>query len=348
MRFERVVQTVDAHCEGEASRVVVGGVVDVPGETMFDKKRWFETEGDELRQMLLFEPRGQSCLSADIVLPSSNPAAAMGYVIMEGTDYPPMSGTNTINTVTVLLETGILPMVEPETSLVLETPAGLVAVRATCKDGKCVSVAFRNVPCFATHLDVPVEVEGLGTVAVDIAYGGHFFAVVDAESQGFAIVPDEARELAERGERIKTACGEQITTSHPDNPSIHAIGLFTWTGPPRAGGSSRNTTVVSPGRLDRSPCGTATCARLAIMRRRGQLKVGEPFIHESILSTTFQSHIVSETMVGEYTAVVPEIEGRSWIYASSQIGYDPADPLPYGYTLGDTWGKAQPRPFDGG
>lgn len=346
MRLERVLHTVDAHCEGEATRVVVGGLVDVPGDTMFDKKRHLETERDDLRQTLLFEPRGHSALSAVLVLPSNHPEAVMGYVIMEGTDYPPMSGTNTINTVTVLLETGILPMVEPETHLRLETPAGLVDVTASCEDGKCAAVRFRNVPSFATHLDAPVEVEGVGTVLVDIAYGGHFFALVDAPGLGFEIVAEEAADLAALGERIKTAVGEQITVVHPENPSIHDIGLLTWTGPPLAGGSARNATVVSPGRIDRSPCGTATCARMATLAARGELLAGREFVHESILSTTFLGRVVAETGVGGHAAVATEVTGRAWIYTIQALGVDPSDPLPTGYTLSDTWGTAAPRPFD--
>jgi proline racemase len=346
VRLSRVVQTVDAHCEGEASRVVVGGVVDVPGETMFECKRHLETHRDDLRQMLLFEPRGHSCLSAVLVLPSRHPEAAMGYIIMEGTDYPPMSGTNTINTVTVLLETGVLEMVEPVTQLTLETPAGHVGIRACCAGGKCESVTFRNVPSFATHVDAAVEVDGLGTVLVDVAYGGHFFVLTDAQRLGFDIVPDEAADLAAVGERIKTATGEQISVSHPDNSGIHAIGLMTWTGPPRAGGTSRNATVVSPGRIDRSPCGTGTSARMAALVRRGELQPGDDFLHESILSTTFAARVVAEGKVGDHDGVTTEVTGRSWIYSTQQLGIDPSDPLPTGYTLSDTWGSATPRSFD--
>jgi proline racemase len=344
--MSRMVQTVDAHCEGESTRVVVGGVAEIPGATMFDKKRYLETERDDLRRMLLFEPRGHSCLCAVLVQPSHCPDAALGYIIMEGTDYPPMSGTNTINTVTVVLETGMLPMVEPETRLTLETPAGLVEIRARCAAGKCEAVTFRNVPSFATHIDHPVEVDGLGTVRVDIAYGGHFFVLTDAERHGFSIVPDEAADLAALGERVKTATGEQVSVSHPENPGIHDIGLMTWTAPPLVGGTARNATVVSPGRIDRSPCGTATSARMAALVRRGELAGSDRFLHESILSTKFEGRVVAESTVGRYQAVSTEITGRAWVYAIGQLGVDPTDPLPTGYTLADTWGSAVPRPFD--
>lgn len=346
MRTTRVIQTVDAHCEGEASRIVVGGVIDVPGRTAWEKKRYFESRGDGLRKLLLFEPRGQSCLSAVVVLPSANPRAAFGYVIMEGTDYPPMSGTNTINTVTVLLETGVVPMQEPETVLTLEAPAGLVEVHAKCAGGKCECVTFRNVPCFASHLDTPVEVAGLGTVSVDVAYGGHFFAITDAARHGFEIVSDEAGDLAALGERIKSAVGEQVSVAHPENPGIHDIGLFVWTAPPRVGGDGRNATVVSPGRIDRSPCGTGTAARIAVLAAQGQLARGQQYVHEGILDTRFVARYVAEQQIGEYSAVVPEITGRSWIYATSSIVADQTDPLADGYTAADTWGRGSPRPFD--
>ncbi|MBS1887453.1 MAG: proline racemase family protein [Actinobacteria bacterium] len=346
MSAARVFRTVDAHCEGEATRVVVGGLVEVPGETMFAKRRYLETERDDLRRTLLFEPRGQSCLSAVFVFPTRNPEADAGFVIMEGTDYPPMSGTNTINTTTVLLETGRLPMSEPVTELTLEAPAGLVAVRARCEDGKCVEVTFRNVPSFATHLDAPVEVEGHGTVAVDIAYGGHFFGLVDANKLGFEIVAEEAADLAALGERIKTAIGEQVEVSHPDNPGIHDIGLFVWTGRPLVGGDARNATVVSPGRIDRSPCGTATTARMTVLAARGELAPGQEFVHESILSTTFRGQVVEEVAVGDLRGVTTEVTGSAWIYSIQSVIVEPSDPLPTGYTLSDTWGTATPRPFD--
>jgi proline racemase len=345
MRLERILHTVDAHCLGEASRVVVGGVLDVPGATMYERKLYLQRHRDDLRQQLLFEPRGQSALSAVLILPPADPEADLGYIIMEGADYPPMSGTNTINVVTVALETGILPMREPITELVLDTPAGRVRATAQCRDGKCESVSFDNVPCFATHLDVAVEVPEFGTVTMDVAYGGHFFGLVSAPALGLEIVPEQAYRLAAVGERIKTAAAEQLELVHPELPEAGELGFVTWTEPPRAGGDGRNTTVVSPGRLDRSPCGTATSARLAILAARGELRAGDTYVHEGILSTTFHSQIVALTTVGEYDAIIPRITGRSWIYATSQIGVDPSDPLPTGYTLSDSWGRGPTHRF---
>jgi proline racemase len=345
MRLENLLHTVDAHCQGEASRVVVGGVLDVPGATMYERKIYLERNRDELRQQLLFEPRGQPSLSAVLVMPPCDPEADLGFIIMEGTDYPPMSGTNTINTVTVALETGLVPMREPVTELVLDTPAGRVLASAECRDGKCVSVAFDNVPCFTTQLDAVVEVPGLGAVTMDLAYGGHFFAIVPAAAHGLKLVPEQADRLAQLGERIKSAASEQLELTHPVLPEAGELGFVVWTGPPQVGGDGRNATIVSPGRLDRSPCGTATSARLAVLHSRGELGIGEPYVHEGILSTTFRAEIIGTTRVGDYDAIVPRITGQSWIYATSQIGVDPSDPFPRGYTLTDTWGAGPTRRF---
>jgi proline racemase len=338
MRLTNVIQTVDAHAEGEPSRVVVGGVLDIPGRTMFEKKQYLEQEYDWLRRLLLFEPRGHAVLCADLVLPPTHPDADAGFIIMESTDYPPMSGTNTICTVTVLLETGMLPMVEPVTTLTLDTPAGLVRVEAQCRDGKCERVTFTNAPAFVTHLDAVVDVPEIGPVVVDVAYGGAFFAITDATALGFKVVPAEAAELARVGQLIKRAAAEQLPVAHPENAAINTITFTTFVAPPRAGGDGRNTTVVSPGRLDRSACGTATCARLAVLARRGQLKVGADYVHESILSTHFIGRIVDTTTVGPYAAVVPSIAGRAWITGVHHIGRDPSDPFRDGFTVPDTWG----------
>jgi proline racemase len=346
MRSARLLHCVDAHCEGEATRVLVGGAPPVPGATMAAKRAWLQTEGDALRRTLLFEPRGHSTLSAVLLALAPASGADLGIVIMEGADYPPMSGTNTINTVTVALETGMLAMTEPETRLVVETPAGPVRVRAACRDGAVESVSFDNVPCFAVALGRPVEVEGVGTVTVDLAWGGHFFALVDAPSFGFSLVGEEAQELARLGERIKSAVAAHVQLAHPEQPGLLGeLGFVTWTGPARAGGDGRNATIVSPGRLDRSPCGTATSARLAVLAARGELGPGRTWREESALSTTFTAEIVQETTVAGRPAIVPRITGRSWIHATTQITVDPDDPLPEGYTLSDVWGAGPTARF---
>ena len=275
MRLDKVIHCVDAHAEGEPSRIVVGGVLDVPGETMLDKLRHLEREGDALRRLLLFEPRGSAPLSADLVLPSRHPEADAGFVIMESCSYEGMSGTNTINTATVLLETGMVPMTEPRTELVLEAPAGLVRVRPTAPTAAASgsrSRTCRRSPRTSTRAST---VPGLGELRVDVAYGGAFCAFVDAGALGYAIVPDEARELAELGERIRPR-GRSSSSRSPTPPSRRSsvLSFVVLTAPPRAGGHARNATVVAPGRLDRSPTGTATSARLAVLAARGELPRG--------------------------------------------------------------------------
>jgi proline racemase len=345
MRLGRVLHCVDAHAEGEPSRIVVGGVLDVPGGTMLEKLRHLEREGDALRRLLLFEPRGSAPLSADLVLPPTVPEADAGFIIMESCTYEGMSGTNTINTATVLLETGMLPMVEPVTTITLEAPAGLVRVSADCADGACERVTFENVPSFATHLDARVDVDGIGELRVDVAYGGAFCAFVDARQLGYAIVPDEARALAELGERIRPAVVDQLEISHPVEPALGVLSFIVLTAPPRAGGHARNATVVAPGRLDRSATGTATSARLAVLAARREIEDGAEFVNESVISTRFVGRIVRRTRVGDRDAIVPAITGRAWVIGFHQLVLDPADPFPEGFQLPDTWGAgARERP----
>jgi proline racemase len=340
MRWSRSFTVVGAHAEGEVGKVVTGGVIDVPGQTMFDKKCWLEENADDLRRLLLFEPRGAAANNANIVLPSNHPEADMGFVILESTEYPPMSGSNTICVATVLLETGILPMREPETSFRLETPGGLVEVHCTCRDGKVTRVRFTNVPAFVMHLGQDVEVDGVGTVRVDVAYGGMIYVLVDAADLGFALTPDEARDICVMGERLKDAVNERLESVHPANPRIRGVSIAEFRGPLRRRGkrlSARNTVVVSPGRLDRSPCGTGTSARLAVMHARRQIRVGEWFDHESIIGTRFEARVIGTTRVGDRRAVVSTVAGQAWITSVGQYGLDPTDPFPAGHALSDTW-----------
>src|SRR3954470_6800279 len=235
MRLGKVIHCVDAHAEGEPSRIVVGGVLDVPGETMLDKMRHLEREDDSLRRLILHEPRGMAPLSGDLVFPSSHPEADAGFIIMESSSYEGMSGTNALNTAAVLLETGLVEITEPVTRMVLEAPAGLVRVSADCAGGRVERITFENVPSFCTALDAPVEVPGLGSVPVDVAYGGAFCAFVDAAALGFSIVPSEARELAELGERIRPCVNEQVAIAHPESPQLSHLSFVVFVAPPRAG-----------------------------------------------------------------------------------------------------------------
>ncbi|MEK6346918.1 MAG: proline racemase family protein [Burkholderia sp.] len=343
MRWNRTFTVVNCHAEGEVGNVVTGGVFDVPGATMFEKMMYLEEHRDEIRRIALFEPRGSANQSVNIILPATDPRAQMGYVIAESTEYPAMSGSNTMCVVTVLLETGILPMVEPVTELVLEAPAGLIAVRCECAGGKVTRVEFTNQPAFANHLDAMIEVPGVGTLKVDVGYGGMTYVIVDAQALGFGVTPDEARELCELGQIIKASAAEQLPSPHPLNPLIKGITQTEFVMPLRRENgvlTSRNTVIVSPGRCDRSPCGTGTSARLAVMHAKGQIAVGETFVHESIIGSRFESRVASTTVLGDVPAVVPVVSGQAWISAISQVGVDPTDRFQTGFTLSDTWLEA--------
>jgi proline racemase len=351
MRFSSMITAVDAHACGEHGRVITGGVLDVPGKTMFEKKQYFEQHADWLRLRMLREPRGYPAANCNLVLPPTHPEAAAGFIIMEQVEYPAMSGTNTICVVTVLIETGMVPVTEPVTRLKLEAPAGLIGVEAEVRNGKVKKVTFRNVPAFATHLDAPVEVRGLGTVKVDVAYGGMFYVIAEAEPLGFRLAPDEARDIVRVAEMIKAATREQLPVVHPENPGISGVTIAQLSGPPSTAGAHRkNTVVVSTGTLDwdrpaswtgaldRSPCGTGTCAKMAALHAKGQLPLDQDFVHEGILGTTFTGRLVEETRVGPYAAVTPLLSGQAWITGFAQYVLDPEDPFPQGFTVGDIWG----------
>jgi proline racemase len=350
MRLARVIQAVDAHACGEPGRVIVGGVLDVPGATMFDKMQHLRNEADGLRRVMLQEPRGYPALCCNLILPPTRPEADAGFVIMEQTEYPGMSGTNTICVVTVLLETGMLPMREPVTELTLEAPAGLIAVRADCAHGKVQQVTFRNVPAFATHLDAVIEVPHLGAVTVDVAWGGMFYVIAEAAQFGLRLTPDEGRDIVRISEMVKAAAQEQLPVVHPEQPGFAGITIAQLSGPPsRPGVHCRNVVTVSTGKLDwsrpatwtgvidRSPCGTGTCAKMATLHARGQLGLNQAFQHEGILGTVFTGHLLEETRVGPYQAVVPTISGQAWITGLASYVVDPSDPLGEGFTVGDLW-----------
>jgi proline racemase len=350
LRIGPVIEAVDAHAAGEPGRVIVGGVAGVPGRSMFDKMQWLQANRDDLRLRMLREPRGYPAANCNLILPSSDPSAAAGYVIMEQVEYPGMSGTNTMCVVTVLLETGMLTMSEPVTELTLEAPAGLIRVRAECRDGKVTAVTFQNVPAFATHLDAPVEVPHLGTVAVDVAYGGMFYVIADAGRFGLSLTPDEGADIVRISEMIKAAANEQLPVVHPEQPGFAGITIAQLSGPPHdPANSRRNVVTVSTGTLDwerpatwtgaidRSPCGTGTSAKMAALHAKGELGVGDAFRHEGILGTVFTGHVVEVAGVGEYRAIVPTITGEAWITGFASYVVDPTDPFPDGFTVGDIW-----------
>jgi len=352
MRVSKMIQAVDTHVCGEPGRVIVGGVLDVPGSTMFEKMRFLEAEADDLRLRMLREPRGYPAACCNLVLPPTHPDADAGYVIMEQVEYPGMSGTNTIAVATVLIETGMVPSQEPVTELLLESPAGLIAIRADVSGSKVERVTFENVPAFPVHLDAEVDVPHIGKVNVDVAYGGMFYVIADADQVGLTLVPDEGKEITRIGEMIKAATIEQLETPvHPENSGIRGVTISQLSAlPTNPIADRKNAVVVSSGRLDwdrpstwtgvldRSPCGTGTSAKMASLWAKGQLPLNQDFVHEGILGTTFTGRLVSETKVGSYDAVVPTISGTAWITGFAQYVVDPEDPFPNGFTVGDLWG----------
>ena len=339
MRSNRVIHVVSCHAEGEVGDVIVGGVAPPPGDTIWEQSRRIARD-QNLRNFLLNEPRGGLFRHVNLLVPPKNPKAQMGWIIMEPEHTPPMSGSNSICVATVLLETGIIPMKEPETRMTLEPPGGLIEVTASCKDGKVTKVSVRNVPSFVDKIDATLEVDGIGTLKVDTAYGGDSFAIVDAEQLDFRITPDEARDLVEIGLKITSAANEQLGFHHPEDPDWNHISFCQIAGPLKKEGNAligRNTVVIQPGKLDRCPTGTGCSARMAMLHRKGVLAVGEEYIAESVIGSRFHCCIDSTTKVGDRDAVYPIISGQAWITGLHQHMLDPTDPWPEGYRVADTW-----------
>jgi proline racemase len=350
MRFEKLLTAVDVHAAGMPGRVITGGVLDVPGETMFEKARHLEEHRDDLRQLMLREPRGYPALCCNVILPPTRPEADAGYVIMEHVEYPAMSGSNTICVATVLIETGMVEVTEPITRFTLEAPLGLIEITARVEDGKATEVTFRNQPAYAAHLDVPLEVSSLGTVSVDIAWGGMFYVIAEAAQFGLRLTPDEARDIVRIGESLRVASSEQYPVVHPENPAIAGVTISQLSGPPHGPEADRRNAVTMStgqpswdrphsfiGSIDRSPCGTGTCAKMATLHARGELPLGEDFRHESVLGTRFVGRLIEETSIGDHAAVVPTLTGQAWITGFAQYVLDPTDPFPTGYTVPDIW-----------
>ena len=339
MRTGKIIHVVGCHAEGEVGDVIVGGVAAPPGETIWEQSRWIARD-QRLRNFLLNEPRGGVFRHYNLLVPPKHPRAQMGWIIMEPEDTPPMSGSNSICVATVLLETGILPMTEPVTSIVLEPPGGLIEVTAQCRDSKVTRVSVKNVASFVDRQDQMLEVAGLGTLRVDTAYGGDSFVIVEAAQLGFDLNPDEAREIAETGIKITNAANQQLGFHHPENAEWNHLSFCQITAPLRKEGDAlvgRNTVIIQPGKLDRCPTGTGCSARMALLHQQGRLAVGQRYIGESIIGSRFECTIDSETEVGQSPAIHPRISGQAWITGTYQYFLEPTDPWPEGYRIADTW-----------
>ena len=340
MRSSKTIHVISAHAESEVGDVIVGGVLPPPGATLWEQSRWIAKD-QTLRNFVLNEPRGGVFRHVNLLVPPKDPAADAAFIIMEPEDTPPMSGSNSICVATVLLDAGIIPMQEPETRMVLEAPGGLVRVRAECRDGKAERIFVQNLPSFAADLGVTLQVEGLGTLTVDTAYGGDSFVIVDAAALGLKLVAEEAHFIATSGVKITDAANEQLRFHHPQNPDWTHFSFCLFAGPiTRDGHALRagSAVAVQPGKVDRSPTGTALSARMAVLHAKGEMGLDDRLTIISIIGSTFQGRIVGQTTVGNRPAVIPEISGRGWITGIHQHMLDPSDPWPEGYRLSDTWG----------
>ena len=349
MSYKRMIQTVETH-SGEPMRVITGGVGHIPGESVYEQMKWLEHNEDQLRMLMLREPRGYPPLCCNLIVPPKHPDADAGFIIMEQVEYPVMSGGNTIAVATVLLETGMIPMQEPVTEFTLEAPAGLIAIRADCRDGKVRQVTFENVPAFCVYRDAVIDVPELGTVTVDVAWGGMFYVIADVtQFELLDLHPDRGRDITRTAALILRAAQDQLPVEHPDYPGI-GITIAQLSGPtdnPKADRRNAVTVASGPisfddpatwtGGLDRCPCGTGTCAKMAALYEKGELGLKQPFRHEGVLGHVYTGELVREVQVGDRVAVVPTISGQAWITGFCTYVLDADDPYPNGFTVGDIW-----------
>ena len=343
MRSRKIVHVVSCHAEGEVGDVIVGGVAPPPGETLWEQRTWIAND-QILRNFMLNEPRGGVFRHVNLLVPPINPEAQMGWIIMEPEDTPPMSGSNSICVATVLLDSGIIPMTEPVTKMTLEAPGGLVRVVAECKNGKAERITVRNLPSFVSELGMQLKIPELGLISVDTAFGGDSFVVVDAATLGFELIASEAKKLADLGVAITNLANQQLSFRHPTNEDWKHFSFCLFAGPITREGSHITTShavAIQPGKIDRSPTGTAVSARMALLHARGEMQIGETFTARSIIDSEFHGRIAETMVLGDIPAIIPEITGSAWITGTHQYMLDPDDPWPEGYRLSDTWPKSK-------
>ncbi|HWK46678.1 MAG TPA: proline racemase family protein [Stellaceae bacterium] len=337
MHWKKSLHLIQVHCQGEIGKVIVDGAPEIPGETPLDKMNHINSVDDSLRRFVTFEPRAAAQLSVNLLLPPSRPDADAGFIVLQADRAHPMSGSNCICVVTALLETGRVAMVEPETIVRLDTPAGLITARSQCANGRCLSVSLDNVPCFVEALDRPIVTSEWGEIRADIAFGGVYYAIVDVEQVGLTIVPGQARQLVEAGMILKSLVNTQVPVCHPERPGIDEIAYVMFRGQD-PDGAVRTCTTLKPGRVDRSPCGTGSSAHLATLHARGLVTVGDVKRSRSIIGGEFLAEVLGETRVAGYRAILPRITGQGWVYGREELRVDAADPFLKGFALSDTWG----------
>ena len=336
----KTVHVVSAHAEGEVGDVIIDGVEPPPGKTLWEQSRWIAKD-QVLRNFVLNEPRGGVFRHVNLLVPPKNPKASAAFIIMEPEDTPPMSGSNSICVATVLLDHGLITMEEPVTNFFLEAPGGLVKVKALCKNGKAERIFVQNLPSFVYKLDTSLELEGYGSISADTAFGGDSFVIVDAKKLGFLIDPSEAAELARLGAKITDAATEQIGFRHP---TITEWAHYSFCQFSRKQDQSndcisfKSAVSVKPGKIDRSPTGTALSAKMAVLEARGEMMIGQKIKAISIIGSSFEGKIIEKCNLNGTSAIIPEISGRGWITGLHQHILEPTDPWPEGYKLSDTWG----------
>ncbi len=333
MRTTRVFHAVDSHTEGMPTRVITGGIGTLPGSTMFERRQWFIENSDGVRKLLMFEPRGHSAMSGAILQPPTRPDADVGVLFIEVSGCLPMCGHGTIGVATVLVETGIVAVTEPVTTIRLDTPAGLVVAEVAVQDGAATSVTLRNVPSFATELDASVHVDGFGEIKYDMAYGGNFYAICELDQFGIEFDRSNKQQILDAGLAVMDAINRGPRPVHPENPKINVCHHVQFLAPGSTARYSRHAMAIHPGWFDRSPCGTGTSARMAQLHARGELPLNTEFVNESFIGTRFVGTLVEETTVGGLPAVVPTITGRAWVTGTAQYMLDPTDPFPEGFEL---------------
>jgi len=319
---------------GEPTRVIIGGMRPIPGKTMAEKREYLKAHLDHIRTALMLEPRGHNDMFGSVLVEPTDPKADLGIVFMDGASYLSMCGHGTIGAVTVALEMGMLELKEPVTQVTLDTPAGLVLARAETKEGTVKGVRVENVPSFLNQTGIQIDVAGIGPISVDIAFGGNFFVLVDAADIGLKIAPENARKFSEAGMLILHQVNKEISVKHPTKNHLGSVELVEFhevvNGEKNHG---RNVVIFGKGQVDRSPCGTGTCAKMAALFAKDMLALEEEYVQESIIGTKFIGRIVGQTLAGNPPALIPEIRGQAFITGFQQFVIDPADPLKYGFRI---------------
>ena len=328
MNLSNLLTVVDLHTAGAPVRIVTSGFPTIHGNNMREKNAYVEKNLEDLRRMVLYEPRGRSTMCGAFLIEPTVPEADAGVIFMEPIGLVPMCGHGSIAVAKYLVETRQVKVTEPLTQVRLDTHAGLVSLFVNVKNGKVGEITLRNVESFSYLRDATIHTEEFGNIKTDIAYGGSLYAIVSAKDVGLKMVPDEAGKLIEYGEILRRSVQEQIVMRHPKDNSLVKVLYIQFTGPPtHPKADMKNVVVVAPTGLDRSPCGTGTSARMADLFAKGKMKVGDELVHESLIGTLFRGKIAAETSVGEYPAIIPEVSGNAYITGFQQLVLEPDDPL---------------------